>query len=182
MSTLHQDSIVVEGILLQGGYTEKLIFETKNLQGRQGDIYLTTYPRSGTTWTQNLLIAMLYGTGTLQDENFTLYKEFPYLELEVVGGLKLANQISRNPRMMKNHLPIHLAPREIFTRRRKNIIVTRNPKATALSYFNFYQNNPALTPYLKSSKLSDFLDRFLTGEVNYGSWWNWTRHWLKHCR
>ena len=180
------EPFVLEGILFEGSYTKEQILATQNFQGKSTDLHLTTYPRTGTTWTQNILIGLVYGVETLIDhEKFELRELFPYMELNYrdgVIGYELANQITRSPRMMKNHLPVHLAPKEIFTLNRKNIIVVRNPKDTALSLKKFYQTNPNLMMHLKSDKLEDFLDRFLKGNVLCGSWWEWTKNWLKHCR
>ena len=110
---------------------------------------------------------------------------FPNLELHFIDegcGYKLAHQITRTPRMMKNHLPPHLAPREIFSHLRKNILVVRNPKDTALSHFNFYKTERTLKGFMKTDNLEEFLNLFLEGKVFYGSWWDWNKAWIKKYR
>ena len=48
------DEINIGGMTIHGGYTEENIRLTSEFKSRDGDIFLVTYPRSGTTWTQNI--------------------------------------------------------------------------------------------------------------------------------
>ena len=181
-----QNSFVLEGVKIEGAYSEESVLATKNFQGRESDIHLTSYPRTGTAWTQNVLVGMVYGLDLLDGLDHSKMRPlFPYLEMKYMdglSGLELANQITRVPRMVKNHLPPHLAPQEIFSLQRKNVVIARNPKDTALSYFKFYQTNPNLMKFYTSNGLEDFLDKFLEGDVAYGSWWIWTKNWIDKCR
>jgi len=186
MSLMVQSSFTLEGVLFEGAYTEEIVLATKNFQGRPDDIHLSTYPRTGTTWTQNILVGMVYGLDELQKTGqVNMRFIFPYMEIHFPDqgpGIEIAKTITRSPRMLKNHLPSHLAPREIFTQKRRNIVVVRNPKDTALSYFKFYQTEPTLASFRKTEVLEEFLPMFLEGNVFYGSWWEWTKGWVKACR
>ena len=182
-----QNAFYLEGVSIEGAYTEESILATKNFQSRQDDIYLLTYPRTGTTWTQNILVGMVYGLDELsQTGQSEMRFKFPYLEIcfEKEGwGHEVANQITSSPRMLKSHMPSHLAPREIFSNLRKNIVVVRNPKDTALSLFKFYQTEPTLVGFKKTDDLDEFLLQiFLEGKLNCGSWWEWTKSWIEKCR
>ena len=174
----------VEGILFEGGYTMQSVLATKNFQGRPDDIYITAYPRSGSNWTQNILIGLVYGVDMLTDaQTFDINLLSPYLELVLNGvtGCELADRSSKRQRLLKHHLPVHIAPTEIFSRGRKNVLVFRDPKDAALSYYKLYQSGPNLRKH-QSPNLEHFLDRFLKGRLNYGNWWDWHKHWILYGR
>ena len=175
---------VCDGVLFEGPFTKESVQAAKNFQGLPDDIYVSTYPRSGTTWAQNIIIGMLYGLEVLENnESFEIRKLTPYLEANYgeLYGCDLANQISRRPRLLKTHQSTNLAPPEIFSLKRKNVIVIRNPKDVSLSYYEFYHNNMFLKDFA-SPTLVEFLDRSLTGQVLNGSWWLWAKPWLDFCR
>ena len=179
---LVQNEFTIEGLYIHGAYTEESIRRTKNLVGLEDDIHLSTYPRTGTTWTQNILVGLCHGPGYLDSIGQSdMRLKFPYLEIYYIDeglGLDLAEKIESRPRFLKNHLPSYLAPQEIFTHKRKNVVVLRNPKDTALSYYKFYQTEPTLVNFNPSNNLEGFLEWFLLGKVSYGSWWDWTKSWV----
>ncbi|XP_063712225.1 3-alpha-hydroxysteroid sulfotransferase-like isoform X2 [Symsagittifera roscoffensis] len=98
------------------------------------------------------------------------------------SGYERAESMTTTPRLFKTHLPIHLAPQDIFTEKRKNIVVVRNPKDTAISYNTFYMKKPVLKDFYRCENLEQFLDKFLEGEILYGSWWKWTKEWITEAR
>ena len=171
----------IGGIPIHGGYTEENIRKTTDFKSRDGDIFLATYPRSGTTWTQNIILGIKYGNSYLEKagENKCIDFDFPYLELPLPKpGYDIADEEKDKPRFLKTHLPAHLAPREIFSQQRKTIVVVRNPKDVALSDRKFYDNNFLLRPFNTFKNLEDFLEHFLEGKVFYGSWWDWNKAWI----
>ena len=187
MIELVQNSFTFEGVLFEGAISKESILKIKNFQGNPTDIYLSTYPRTGTTWTQNILIGLVFGLDKLRNCGPSeLRMLFPYLEFQSptsrTFGYERVKLMTESPRLFKHHLPTHLAPQEIFSQKRKNIVVVRNPKDTAVSLDKFYRNNPIYENFRRSANLNQFLDFFLEGEVIYGSWWNWNREWVKYCR
>lgn len=183
---LIQNEFTIDGLYIHGAYSEESIRRTQNLKGFEGDIHLSTYPRTGTTWTQNILIGLWHGPDHLDSIGQSDMRYlFPYLEIYFIDeglGLDIADKMQTRPRFLKNHLPAYLAPREIFTHKRKNIVVLRNPKDTALSYYKFYQSEPTLKNYNPADNLEGFLDSFLAGKVSYGSWWDWTKSWVDSAK
>ena len=178
------DPFTLEGVIFEGSYTKDSVLATKNFKSRPDDIFISTYPRSGTAWTQNILIGTVYGTDNLTDgQNFDLHYLSPYLELVLndVTGCALADNSLKNPRLLKHHLPVHISPIDIFSKELKNVLVFRNPKDVSLSYFKLYKTGPNLRRH-QSPTLQIFLDRFLEGRVNYGSWWSWNKQWIKYGR
>ena len=165
---------------------QTFIFNFLFVLGFEGDIHLSTYPRTGTTWTQNILIGLWHGPDYLDEIGQSDMRFlFPYLEIYFIDeglGLDIADKMETRPRFLKNHLPAYLAPREIFTHKRKNIVVLRNPKDTALSYYKFYQSEPTLKNYNPADNLEGFLESFLAGKVSYGNWWDWTKSWVDSAK
>ena len=182
-----QNSFTLEGVLFQGPFTEQSILEAKNFQSLPDDVFLCTYPRSGTTWVQNIIIGLYFGVDKVKASGaMDVVAAFPYLELQFPGG-KFGHQIAEKipegqQRLLKSHLPPHLAPNDIFAKKRKTIVVVRNPKDLALSFHEFYQSNPRLVKYYDCDGLESFLDRFVKGDVLCGSWWDWTKAWVSKCR
>ena len=181
-----QNELQIDGVLIHGAYSQQSILATKNFQGLADDVFLTTYPRTGTTWTQNILVGLCYGLDTVQSTKPSFMRQnFPYMEQVTLSsgpGYELADQIERRPRLMKTHLPVSLAPQEIFTKKRRNIVVVRNPKDTAVSAHAFYHSAPSMKAFAPAENFDDFFPFFLNGKVNYGSWWDWTKDWIAKCR
>ena len=182
--TMQLQSFVYDGVWFDGPYSKESVLATKNFQGLSDDIYVSTFPRSGTTWVQNILIGMLYGLDVLENnENFEMNKLTAYLEITLgeITGCDLANQMVRRPRLLKSHQPTNLAPQEIFSLKRKNVVVFRSPKDALLSFHEFYHKNTFIRDFA-SPTLGEFLDRSLAGQVLNGSWWLWAKPWLDFCR
>ena len=183
-SPVVKNEITVEGVLIHGSYTKDSVYQTTNFRGRDGDVYLATYPRSGTTWTQNIVFGIKNGPVYLEKVvGRQINEKFIYMEICLPHpGHEVAKQSEDIPRFMKTHLPAKLAPREIFTHGRKTIAVVRNPKDTALSVYMFYQNNKALRDFTPGKTKEEFWESFLEGKVFYGSWWEWTKTWIEKIR
>ncbi|XP_049943315.1 luciferin sulfotransferase-like [Schistocerca serialis cubense] len=118
-----------------------------NLEVKPDDVWVVTFPKSGTTWTQELVWLLM------NDLNFDLAKRthltdrFPFLELSslATGRKKPPTHFidivknSKSPRLIKSHLPVELLPRQLWTVKPKIIYVTRNVKDVIVSYLNHHQ-------------------------------------------
>lgn len=81
-----------------------------NFQPRSDDIYVATFPKSGTTWMQMLL----YQLTTAGDMNFDhIYEVSPWLAGDPDGGVPPYGDTDalRSPRIFKIHLPYRALPR-----------------------------------------------------------------------
>lgn len=128
---------------------------------RSDDIYIVTYPRSGTTWLQMIL----YQLTTNGNMNFTHISQYiPWLERALLTGRRLNHLPS--PRVFKTHW--HLS--KIKRWPGKAIYVYRDGKDVAVSYFHFYR------VYLGfDGAFEEFFDLFLSGRVQYGAWFQHVR-------
>lgn len=131
---------------------------------REDDIYICTYPRSGTNWTYEMV-------KMLANRNSNYVSVFPVLE-----GLNSTKLESiQSPRVVCSHLPYDYLPPRI-TEKAKLIHVSRNPKDVAVSLHNYFLNVSFLDYH---ASWEQFLQLFLDGEVCYGNWFDHVLGWEK---
>ncbi|XP_049795435.1 luciferin sulfotransferase-like [Schistocerca nitens] len=142
---------------------------------RQDDVWLVTFPKSGTTWTQELVWLLMNDLDFETAKEMCITKRFPYLEhvsLVPAAARQGAPDTIRRaadqppPRLIKSHLPPALLPRQLWTVKPKIIYVARSPKDAATS---FYYHN-CLIHGLKLS-LDEFLECFLSDSVQFTPYW-----------
>lgn len=147
-----------------------------NFEVRPDDIWVVSFPKSGTTWTQEMV--RLLHSDLDYDKAASLKVEDCYAYLEGSGYYdrkKLANETEYSicsvkrasqrpsPRFIKTHVPIELLPKAIWTVRPKIIFTSRNPKDTAVSFFHHYRNMQGYRGDMEA-----FMKVFLAGETLYG--------------
>ncbi|XP_072042827.1 sulfotransferase 1C1-like [Amphiura filiformis] len=149
----------------------------KTWQARQDDVFVVTYPKAGTTWTQEIVSAVIR-KGDLEQVNKThTYLRNPFLEATIFSSTKdidvpPTHEIidkMKSPRTIKSHLPGHLLPPDVMEKKSRIVYVARNPKDLAVSYYYFSMGNPTLPQY---DTWNDFFDDFCAGKTVYGPWWN----------
>ncbi|XP_047590492.1 amine sulfotransferase-like isoform X2 [Lutra lutra] len=115
------------------GFIENL----DNFEIRENDVFIVTYPKSGTIWFQQLL-SLIYseehrkGTGKLETMDRVPFFEYktPAMDFEE----------RPSPRLFSTHLPYYLVPSGLKNKKAKIIYVYRNPKDVMCSYFHFAKN------------------------------------------
>jgi hypothetical protein len=153
---------------------------------REDDVWLVSYPRSGTAWTYAITCAVLYGgdIGALrkaQGEN----KVLKFLPIEVGSQASVTERINTwkalpSPRVIPTHLPFRLFPETALEHRVKLVYVVRDPKDVAVSLYHFHRSHKLLGFY--KGTWDDFFECFITGQVIYGSWFTHTSGWLTRVR
>jgi hypothetical protein len=140
------------------------------LDVRSSDVFISSYPRSGTTLTQWILYLL---THEEQPDPDHLTKVSPWFERSIAVGELTADDLERfeSPRVFKSHLP-----REWLPDGARYIYVERDVQDVLVSYFHFYR------AYLGfAGSLDDFYRRFMDGRVQYGSWYEHVAGWRKHA-
>ena len=106
----------INEIVLGGCSTPNHLKEIKEMVLKDNDVLLISYPRSGSTWMQRILVALKEGPDMFsnQSENKPPLALCPFLEAEIPAinhyGYKLAiQQQDSSYRIMKTHLPSWLA-------------------------------------------------------------------------
>lgn len=152
---------LVVGPLNQGSYFLRWLSAWLTFVPRQDDIYIVTYPRSGTTWMQMILYQMT----TDGNMDFTHISEVvPFFEKSMSSGKNFNSMPS--PRIFKTHL------RKIPNWPGKYIYVARNGKDVAVSYYHFYKSHIGF-----KGTFEEFFERFLKGKLHYGSWFKHVSTW-----
>ncbi|NXP07535.1 ST3A1 sulfotransferase, partial [Thinocorus orbignyianus] len=142
---------------------------------RDSDIFLATYPKSGTVWTQNILSLILHEGHRNGTENMDIMDRIPWLEYND-KNMDYANLPS--PRALATHLPYYLVPRDLRNKRARVIYVSRNPKDVMVSYYHFSKYMTVL------EEIPDFnllMERFLAGKVLASSWIDHVSGWYSHA-
>ncbi|XP_019861933.1 PREDICTED: sulfotransferase 1C4-like [Amphimedon queenslandica] len=135
-----------------------------------GDLYVVSYPKSGTTWTQQ--IVSLIQRGGEKDTHITA--DIPWLELK---GKDFVLALS-SPRTLKSHLPYHMMPgRDPANSIAKYIYIARNPKDVAVSY---YYHAKRFTHFDFTGDWNCFFEFFMKGEVPFGLWFDHVLEWWKY--
>ncbi|KAM4771024.1 amine sulfotransferase-like [Rhinophrynus dorsalis] len=154
--------------------TPEIIDSLEHFEIRDSDVYLVTYPKSGTVWTQQILSLIFnegHRNGTEQIENVD---RVPWLEY----NLKNMDYVSRpSPRLFCSHLPYYLMPKELRNRKAKIIYVSRNPKDAFVSLYHFHKIMISMT---ETDDLQHLLHQYITGQVLCGSWFDHIIGWYTH--
>ncbi|XP_022101811.1 estrogen sulfotransferase-like isoform X2 [Acanthaster planci] len=160
-------------------HTAKVVEDLKTWEVRHDDVWIITYPKSGTIWTQEITSAVMHD-GNLDAIRArhvlfrvvyidkTLPAEIRRLK-NVPDSHRLAEEIS-SPRVLRSHLPGPLLPLQLWEKKPRIIYVMRNFKDVAVSYFYFMKMAINDRATLNQS-FGEFLDEMMSGKVPYGTWW-----------
>ncbi|XP_052282264.1 sulfotransferase 1A1-like isoform X1 [Dreissena polymorpha] len=159
---------------LTDGDLSKQVENVQNLPIRDDDVYLVTFPKSGTHWLWEIVCMLRKGKSEYEKD----VKEVAFLDFKSTEQIEALP----SPRVINCHYPVHLTPREIFTKGIKIIHVQRNPKDIAVSYFNHIFKFSKKPSPLKT--FSDFLPLMLGsyGIDLYYPWCKYVKEWEKFSR
>ena len=146
---------------------------------RQGDVFIATYPKSGTTWMQQ--IVKLLRNGGKRDD-IKLDKSIPWLEVldsdfgKMLGytpDMATSSDVI-SPRAFKSHSPYEHVPGGLpHTTAAKYIYVMRNPKDVCVS---IYYHRLMMTEVVWEELLSEFS----SANIVYGNWCDHVLGWWKN--
>ncbi|AWP19451.1 putative amine sulfotransferase-like isoform 2 [Scophthalmus maximus] len=145
----------------------------QSFETRDSDIVLVTYPKSGTIWTQQIVISICELAGGLNEYPNNL-EQMPWLEYTEGRD---DYSLRPSPRLFASHLTPGLMPPALKDKRAKMIYVMRNPKDNIASYYHFSKVYADLaTP----QTFEEFLEGYLSGNVGASSWFHHIREWHSH--
>ncbi|XP_055676913.1 luciferin sulfotransferase-like [Lutzomyia longipalpis] len=123
-------------------YMEKI----ENFEVRPDDIWVVTYLKSGTTWTQEMVWQICNDLDFEKGQATGLNARFPMLEMGSLipesGTIDTVTPVAQrpSPRFIKCHLPPSLLPRSIWKVKPKIIYTARNAKDLFVSFYHHYRN------------------------------------------
>jgi hypothetical protein len=148
----------------------KLLHYNLAYDGSPDDLFIVTYPKSGTTWLQ-MIVYQLTTDGAMEFAHIDDMS--PHLEETLMPRGRQISDLSGTPRVVKSHHPY----RDIPKGPGRYIYGVRNGLDVAVSYFHHAQK---YLPPLKDLPLDEFFDRFMKGRVPYGSWFEHVAGWLRN--
>lgn len=143
----------------------------------EDDIWIASYPKCGTTWTQEMVWLIANGCDFKTAKEKTLNDRVPFFEMMTV--LELPPEIKdealkgaysgniKRPRYFKTHLPRDLLPKQIWTKKPKIVYVSRDPKDAAVSYYHHHRLWNGYT-----GTFNEFMDAFLDDLVLFSPFWS----------
>ncbi|KAL6462264.1 hypothetical protein MHYP_G00286860 [Metynnis hypsauchen] len=144
-------------------------FRTFNVQN--DDTFVISYPKSGTTWMQEIIPLLLNGGDLTPVESIPNWDRMPWLE--ETRAVLVMDKMSA-PRTMVSHMPYPLMPSTFSSSKAKAIYIARNPKDVLVSSFYFHQ----MASFLDDpGTFEEFMDKFLAGQVLFGKWTDHVKSW-----
>ncbi|CAG2118333.1 unnamed protein product [Medioppia subpectinata] len=162
-------ALLYKDLLLQGYLVyPKFLKKIENFEVRADDLWLATYPKSGTTWTEEIL-SLIYNNGDIDRvKDVLLARRVVHFEVgRPVGHSRWLKKL-KTPRLLATHLPATHIPTQLKHSKCKIIYVIRNPKDNAVSYFHHHRMSTFLGNYKGS--WDNFVDLFLKGHLVHGDW------------
>ncbi|MBN3324087.1 ST6B1 Sulfotransferase, partial [Atractosteus spatula] len=151
----------------------------ETFEAREDDVMLAAYPKCGFNWMIRVLHKIVAAATGRTDENPNDHPKFPPM-LEFLDPAKQKTlAVAPSPRVVGTHMPPQNFPKSFFEKKTKPqvLVVFRNPKDTAVSFFHFTNGNPVLPTAESWDKF--FLD-FISGEVPWGSYFDHALAWEEH--
>ena len=144
---------------------------------RPDDVWVVSYPKSGTTWTQQI-VRLIINRG--ENDGKILTDAVPWVEAfnTMLPGFERINlDEMASPRAFKSHFPYEQMPcGPPNTILGKYIYVVRNPKDVLVSF----HIHVSCFPQLAQCKWDDYFEQFLQGEVSYGNYFDHVLSWWAH--
>ncbi|XP_055530642.1 luciferin sulfotransferase-like [Wyeomyia smithii] len=141
--------------------------KVRNFEVFDDDVWIVTFPKCGTTWTQEMVWLMDHDLDYHTAKQINLNRRSAYFEIGAIANNLSVDSISNTanlprPRHIKSHLPMALLPKQLWTVKPRIVYVSRNPKDVAVSYMHHYQ---MIMGYRGTEK--NFLEGLLADKVMY---------------
>jgi len=147
-----------------------------NFPLRSEDVWVITYPKCGTTWTQEMVWMIAHDCDT-EAAKESLITRSPFIELPDIAQIEVKpeeedvlksvtlDKIGEmpSPRVIKTHLPFYLLPPHLVDTC-KVVYVARNPKDVIVSYFHHHK---LFTNQQFTADIEKFADYFMKDELYY---------------
>ena len=161
---------IVNGFKFQKFFTG--VDSAVTYEARPDDVFICTFPKSGTTWTQQI-VTLILNDGHLPADvsKDCIFAASPFLEMQ---GKEAAISMKR-PGAIKTHMSYEVVPKHPEA---KYIIVFRNPKDVCVSFF--HHHNMILDVNEPDWTFDRYFEIFYKGECAYGDYFDWVLSWWQH--
>ena len=163
----------VGGVIVPGFVTQEQVDSLKSIKLYPDDVWIVTFPKCGTTWTQQI-VRLIHNKGVQDEVKVTTVVPWPE------GGKLLSPDLNieemPRPRAFKTHFSYDLLPcGPAHTTPCKYIYVIRNPKDAAVSGYCHFKK-----VYQPDIEWDTFWENFVAGKGLYGKYFDHLLSWLPH--
>lgn len=158
----------------------------RDLELLEGDVFVCSYPKSGTTWTQNLVCRLLVENAGMElPEDWHLSHSAPFYEVDQywkgkerippktpIEGIDKESGRHLSYRVFNTHLRPHQLPQNA-----RCVYVIRDELDVLASFF-YHLVNMAVSDGGYEGSETQFCSDFLNGSVLYGRWQDHLEAWL----
>uniref|UniRef100_A0A8D1QA01 Sulfotransferase n=1 Tax=Sus scrofa TaxID=9823 RepID=A0A8D1QA01_PIG len=150
--------------------------QIQGFEAQPDDLLICTYPKSGTTWIQEIVDMIEQGGDVERCQRVTIQHRHPFLEWArppQPSGVDRAAAMP-SPRVLRTHLPTQLLPPSFWENNCKFLYVARNAKDCMVSYFHFQRMNQTLPD---PGTWEEYFETSVSGKVAWGSWFEHVKGW-----
>lgn len=152
----------------RSGFKPEVFAPALAMKPRPSDVFIATYPKSGTTWVQQIVHG-LRSRGSMDFEEIS--QVVPYIEVAPSMKMDLDAPQVAEPRAFKTHLPWELVPKGA-----RYIYVLRDPKDVAISTYHYFNDWMLERDAVDAGT---FAFEFCMAQDNpSGRYWEHVRSWL----
>jgi hypothetical protein len=163
---------IVNGLLVSSFVKQERVDKLKDLELYPDDVWVVSYPKCGSTWTQQI-VRLIRNNGVQDDVKIAT--AIPWVEAGPPFNSVNAEDVPR-PRAFKSHFPYHLLPcGPPHTTPCKYIHVARNPKDVAVSFY-FHSR----ITHFPGIEWDDYWKKFVAGDVQFGNYLDHFLSWVPH--
>lgn len=117
-----------------------------NFTVREDDVWVITFPKCGTTWTQEMVWMIDHDLDYKTALTRNVLDRSVFLEMSAVAGDKIPGDSVdiidklQGRRHIKTHLPLAMLPKQLWSVKPKMVYCTRNALDVAVSYMHHYRH------------------------------------------
>ncbi|XP_072051232.1 sulfotransferase 1C2-like [Amphiura filiformis] len=178
------DFQVIDGVHVAWTTPPSTLEAMKTFEVREDDVFIVTYPKSGTHWLIEIVYLILTN-GEMAKINRCMMEQG--LEFTMCAGPSEVPKTKpgykhmeewESPRVMMSHLMHRFLPPQIWEKKAKIIYVMRNPKDVLCSMYSFAY---ALMPDDKRD-WNNYVEYFMGEEVLGGDWFRHVHAYWTKCQ
>ncbi|XP_051868127.1 sulfotransferase 6B1 [Pristis pectinata] len=157
--------------------SEDKLQQLSKFEARSEDMCIVSYPKCGFNWVNQLFHDI---AAAVQDKPEEGKDEGQHKVILLEFADPVTHEMMKSyssPRVYGMHLHYENLPPSIIEKKTKVLVVFRNPKDNAVSYYHFCQKNPLLP---NSASWDEFFKKYMAGEVAWGSYFDYALIWEKY--
>ena len=169
---LHSAMHVLDGLIVPKFILQENVSKMKQIKLRDDDVWVVSYPKAGTTWTQ-YIVHLIHNGG--KDDGKKITDAVPWIEAGTQFTEVSIDDLTP-PRAFKSHMPYDRMPcGPPSSTPSKYIYVARNPKDLATSFYHHY-----FAIHVPGIEWKEFFEYFLVGKVEFGNYFDHVLSWWAH--